>query len=139
MRFSLLIQGVEQYGTNMIKRIIVNIYKIIMRFLIYISATRSLGCSKVANEYLYGKGWSRNKNIEVLYNGIDLSKYSHESNTPKNYLSNIISTNANVNFVTVGRIVAQKNPLFIVEVISELSKLRKDISLTWIGKGEIDS
>lgn len=39
--------------------------------------------------------------------------------------------------VTVGRISSQKNPLFLVQIMGELAKLRQDFVLHWAGTGEL--
>ena len=41
--------------------------------------------------------------------------------------------------ITIGRIENQKNPLFIVEIVNELSSIREDIHLYWIGTGSMEA
>ena len=89
--------------------------------LIYGLTTR-LACSEEAAAFLFGS-----KGARILFNGIDLSRFEAES-ARKNKFS--ICINARLN--------EQKNPLFILEVISSLKKLNPGITVEWIGVGELE-
>lgn len=114
---------------NILFRTVQRIYQFVMKKLILINSNVLLGCSDKANEYLYGK---KAENATVINNGIVLDAFV---NGKENKAENII--NADINLVAVGRLSAQKNPLFIVEIIKELSLLRQDFVLNWVGSGEM--
>lgn len=117
----------SQYNTSFLKKIMSRTYRKIMRKLIYQNATIMLGCSELANDYLYGPNWRKDKRCEVLYNGIDLEKFvlhNKKEGTKKN-------------MITIGRFNKQKNPEFLLEILIELLKIRKDIDFSWIGDGEL--
>lgn len=85
-------------------------------------ATNMIGCSKQVTDYFFGKGVG-----DVVHIGIDLSKlYSCE---PKSRFKECIE------LLHVGTMNEQKNQLFLIDIIEQLSVLRKDIHLTLIGGG----
>ena len=115
----------SQYQTNFMKLCIVRIYRFAMRILIKHNATLMLGCSKSANQYMYGN----NKKSIVLYNGIQINKFKRQK-----------TNNTEINkkrIMTVGRMTAPKNPEFIYQVILELSRIRKDFYFQWVGDGTV--
>lgn len=117
----------SQYNTNRIKKAAVRIYRMFMRNMIRLNATVMLGCSKAANDYLYGKKWKNDKRCHVLYNGINIQKFRLKKEEHSN----------RKRIMTVGRFAPQKNPDFICEIIYELSKIRDDFLFQWIGDGEM--
>lgn len=105
------------------------IYQYIMKKMILKNANILLGCSDKANEYLYGK---KSKDAVVIKNGIVLDSFISDKDKKA-----VNIKNAAVNLVTVGRLSAQKNPMFIIDIIKELSILRQDFVLNWVGDGEM--
>lgn len=116
----------SQYSTNFIKKAAARSYRIFMRQLIHKYATVKLGCSKVANAYLYGSNWEKDQTCHVLYNGIDLEKFKNIQSKKKD---------DKIHLMTVGRFDAQKNPVFLFEILKELVKLRNDFHFQWVGVG----
>jgi glycosyltransferase involved in cell wall biosynthesis len=100
-----------------------------MRFLIRRAATDRIGCSDAANAYMYGKMPA----VELL-NGIDLQRFEQARETGDRADD---LKEAAVHLATVGRISMQKNPLFLCEIIKELSLLRQDFVLHWAGSGDL--
>ena len=115
---------------NFVLKTAQKIYQFVMKKLIIKNSTVLLGCSDKANEYLYEK---KAKDAVVINNGIELDPFING----KEKAAENIKT-ASVNLVTVGRLSAQKNPIFIVEIIKELSLLRQDFVLNWVGAGEME-
>lgn len=103
------------------------VYQFIMKRLIIRNATCLLGCSQLANEFMYGK---YSDSASVINNGIELSRFAQAE--PCDDIKSGV-----VNLVTVGRLSAQKNPLFIIDIVKELSLLRNDFVLNWVGSGEM--
>ncbi len=99
-------------------------YHFVMRKLILIYSTHLLGCSQGANEYMYSK---KSTNALVINNGIDISDFLNKD-------SSILTS---TNIITVGRLSPPKNPMFIIDVIHELSHLRDDFVFYWVGDGEL--
>ena len=115
----------SQYEEKTNRHFLVASYRAIMKFLIKSSATKMLGCSNMALEYMYGKECVNSKNCILTYNGIDFLKFNKEIRTENN------------NIITVGAIESVKNPFFMVEVMNELRKIRSDFKFLWVGDGEL--
>jgi glycosyltransferase involved in cell wall biosynthesis len=102
------------------------------------TATSLVGCSNAAVEFLYGR-----RNIEsglttTIYNGIDFELWNVE-----NYDQDIMRKKYNIqkglNFVFVGRFEEQKNPIFLINVFSEVYKKFPNSQLTVIGYGSLEN
>lgn len=103
-------------------------YYIIMRSFITLFATERIGCSQNANKLI-------NKHGTIILNGIDLDKFTPYTTV----FPEEIALNNKKRLITVGRISDVKNPFFLVDIINELSYLRKDFVFYWIGSGSLDS
>lgn len=118
----------SQYSTSFLKKIMSRTYRIFMRKMIYKYSTNMLGCSELANDYLYGENWKNDARCKVLYNGIDLKKFRFHDKIKETERKNIM---------TIGRFGEQKNPFFLLEILIELLNIRKDINFSWVGDGEL--
>lgn len=110
------------------------IYNKIMKISINLFATHKIGCSQMANDYMHKMKGIRKENL-VLFNGIDLNRFTVNN---KKKLEKIEINTSKKNFITIGRMDDQKNPLFIVEIIKELKIIRNDIHLYWVGSGSLE-
>lgn len=108
------------------KQFLSRLYRKIMRLLMNHLSTVKLACSDVAGDYFFGEGKYR-----LIINGIDLKKYAKPQIGTANPSSNEIK------FITVGRIVALKNPEKIISVFREVHKRLPNTTLTWCGDGEL--
>ncbi|MBP9988810.1 MAG: glycosyltransferase, partial [Ruminococcus sp.] len=109
-------------------------YKVMKRSMINAS-TDLLACSDLAGEYFFDS-----KNYTLIYNGVQLDRFIAPSDFNKKEYSKTFGLDGNENhiIVTVGRVSMQKNPLFALEVISELKKLRDDFKYVWVGVGGLE-
>ncbi len=125
----------SQYGITGNKNFVFlfaqKVYQGIMKNLIRINSTCLLGCSKKANNYMYGKSA---KKAKVINNGIILNRFTCPDDSP---VQGIESKSETINIVSVGRLSAQKNPVFMIDIIEELSKIRQDFVFNWVGDGEM--
>lgn len=108
--------------------IITRVYRFVMRFLAELCSNRKFACSEPAMVYLFGRNWKKKAHTYIINNGIDTARFSRqvwekESGTKK--------------IVSVGRLSVQKNPLFALEVMDALRRLRTDFVYEWIGDGEL--
>lgn len=126
----------SQYATSWVKKLIVRLYRTIMRKMIRNNATLKLGCSEMACEYLYGKKCLLSPDCKVLYNGIDLLRFKNSEKNKEYLIKNGVPL-AKYNLITVGRFEPQKNPGFIVDILAELKKRQVDFHFIWIGKGSL--
>lgn len=116
-----------------LKAIIHKLYSKTMKRLIAYGATDCLSCSENASEYFYG-----NKKSTVIYNGINLEKYS-VAKTCTGYIDDCFGVPAAAKrIISVGRISSVKNPSFALDVINELAKIRSDFQYIWVGAGELE-
>lgn len=115
-----------------LKRLLQKIYSRTMKGLILSSSTELLACSDVASEYFYGK-----RNSTLIYNGIDTESYREATDFDARTLGTD-GTERHL-LVSVGRLSAQKNPLFAVEIIAELARIRDDFKYIWVGGGELEN
>lgn len=116
---------------NKIRNIQKLVYRTLMRSLISRYSTVRIGCSSEANKYLFGK-----KSSTVVLNGINTDKFNNYIATTDSKRQFNISENDYL-IVNVARFHSLKNPVFMVEIIHELRKLRKDFKFVWIGDGEL--
>lgn len=114
----------------------IRLYQSIMRWLCWIFSNRRIGCSEVAMEFLYhGRNWKHDKYPIVINNGIDLDIYRTRIDVEAKKKE--LGLTARYNIITVGRIIPQKNPLFIANSFVELCKLRDDCDFVWVGDGNL--
>ena len=115
---------------SFVKKVIIKIYRFIMRKMILFSATDLCGCSNEANLFEYGK--KKFKDAKCIYNGISLEKYKKTIRS-KSYMQDEFGVNKKYVILTVGRVANMKNPWFMVETMYQLSKLRNDFMFLWVG------
>ncbi len=118
------------------KKLLQKIYSDTMKYLINRASTQRLACSDVAAEYFYKK-----RSAKLIYNGIDVEAYKNIENlNMKEYLNRIDDfSDINKVLVSVGRLIPVKNPIFAVEIIAELAKIRDDFKYLWVGAGELET
>lgn len=102
------------------------VYLRLMRSLIRKNATVRLACSKSAGVYFY-----KNDLFYVLDNSIDLGKFVYFGDK---YLD---KNKQDVQFMTVGRIVPEKNPFFLLDVFEKIHEKLPKSRLTWVGDGRL--
>ena len=93
-----------------------------------------VACSKEAAEYMYGR---KAKDTLIVHYPINVKKYAYDEKVRETVRSEL---GFSENFVIchVGRISAQKNPLFLTDILEEALKLRKDAVLLHIGYGDME-
>lgn len=96
-------------------------------------ATHKLGCSRSACDRLYGKD---NKATKVIFNGIDLKKFNVNKLSE---FSECALDNKKINFVHIGRFNKEKNQKFLIEIWSNLIKLKQNIHLYIVGYGPLEN
>lgn len=90
-------------------------------------STHKVGCCEAAYNWLYGENEDKK---HIIYNGVDLSKFSG---------NRILNKEGIINFINVGRYVESKNHLFLIETFYNLTKFRNNIKLTLIGYGDLEN
>lgn len=97
-------------------------------------------CKKRANKFVAcsistGKAIFKNKKFEVVNNAINPNDflYNHEAGIRTR---ESLGIDDRLVIGVAARMDAQKNPSFIIDVFSEIKKLRKDAVLLWVGDGD---
>ncbi len=115
----------------------IRIYQWVMRWLCWHFSNRRCGCSTEAMEFLYkGYNWKQDKYPSIIANGIELERYRQVVDVDAKKKE--LGLTAKYNIVTVGRLIPQKNSLFIAETISKLCQLRDDCDFVWVGIGPLE-
>lgn len=122
---------------NPIKKPLFGLYRFFMNSIIWKNSTVQIGCSHLAMDFLYRNKWNNSKTSKIVINGISIDKFKYTNIDLNSYSQKLNIDMKKYNLLTVGRLVYQKNPLFIVEIVNELSKIRNDFVLNWVGDGPL--
>lgn len=118
----------SQEDTNIFQKIKHNIYKVFIK----IFATDYLACGDGAKKSLYGNS----RKAIVIKNGIQLEKYGYNKSIRDEYRKKFNLKASTLCIGNVGRLTAQKNQLFLIEVFNELIKINQNSILMIVGNGE---
>lgn len=99
-------------------------------------ATHWVGCSKLACEWLFGKGSVERGEARVILNGIDSTLFVYNESVRKE-LRQEMGIDDKFVLGHVGRFVNQKNHTFLLDIFAEVCKRRDDAVLLLIGIGEL--
>lgn len=120
---------VHSHNTNRDNKIVVLLHKINRKKLDLVGVSR-FACSGKAAEWLFGT----TQNVTIVKNGIDTKKFGFDP-IKRNEKRNELRLNNCIVIGSVGRLTEQKNPLFLLEVMRELSY--ENIYLLWVGDGHL--
>lgn len=104
-------------------RFVIKQYNNIYRRIIRKHATHMIGCSQAAADYVFGEGYGTTVHIGINLDKFDMTKYQSKPHD-------------DIVLLNIGTFSVHKNQLFAVEVFSELKKMRDNIRLVLIGRGE---
>ena len=90
------------------------------------SRLKFLCISQAVKKYLIASSGISDSSAEVVYNGVPLLEYSDRIRNP-----------GKLRLLWVGRLVTQKDPIFVLDVCLELRKKKLDFSLTIVGDGPL--
>lgn len=109
-----------------------NLMKVPMRHY----ATHWAGCSKLACEWLFGKGCVESGKAKVILNGIDSTLFVYNEQT-RNEIRREMHLEDKFVIGHVGRFVNQKNHTFLLDIFAEIVKRQPNAVLMLIGIGEL--
>ena len=111
--------------------------KTILQFPIRYRADYFLGCSEIANRWLFGNRIAEDSSrCGVLKNGIDLSAYCFD-NTVRERVRKELDLRDCLVIGTVGRIEEPKNPFFLLNVFQAIHQKNPQAVLLWVGDGTL--
>lgn len=105
----------------------------VLKFILNRVVSLRAGASEIAIEAVVGK--KHIKNSRVIHNSVDLEHFKFDEDLRAQYRRELeIQDQLVLGFV--GRLTAQKNVPFLVNVLDALTKQRKDVVLLLVGGGE---
>lgn len=115
-----------------IKEGIKDLIKFPARKYILAKADYYFACSRAAGNNLFGKAGVQSNKFKIIKNAIDLSSYVFNKK-----IREIYRKKNNIIIGHVGRLTAQKNPLFLIDIFSEIHKINPNTELWMVGEGEL--
>ena len=116
---------------NIVKKLV----KHLNSFIIKKCATRLVGCSSIACQYLYGK----HANVEILPNCIDFSYYSYKEVNKKEFLlANKLPVDT-ILIGNIGRLSVQKNHKHMLDIAKIFKAKKVNACFVCVGCGELKS
>ncbi len=111
--------------------------KVVIKHLINRLATHKFACSKVAAEWLYGKKQIKKGNVLIINNAIDIQKFEF-NNTLRIKKREELGLANKIIIGHIGYFGEQKNHDFLIDIFSEVNKLKNDTHLLLIGLGVLE-
>lgn len=101
-------------------------------------ATHLWGCSRAASEFQFGKNIIEDIRSEVVPCPVDLHKFMDNPLKKEEACRQLHIRSNKFNIINVGRFVAQKNQLFLIDCFAEMIKERTDLHLILTGLGPLE-
>lgn len=95
-------------------------------------STNRFACSAAAGKYLF-----KNRNFIVIHNAIKPEDYRFNPEIRKKY-RNELGINDNIVMVHVGRFDIQKNHMFLIQILNEITQVDKRYKLLLVGTGILE-
>ena len=109
------------------------IYHSLMRAMCKIFSNRFCGCSDEAIDYYYGHKYLEKHKAVVIHNAVDCKRFANVDRSA--CIKKFGYDSFTYRIATVGGLIEQKNPFFIIDIMNELYSVRKDVQLLWVGDG----
>lgn len=94
-----------------------------------------MACSYEAGKFLYGKKSMENNKVRIIKNAINIDKYSYSKDKRTKFREEF-GLGDELIFSNIGRLSAQKNQSFLIDVYSEIIKKIPNSKLFIVGDGE---
>lgn len=98
------------------------------------AATDLWACSSNAGAYLFGS-----REFQVFRNGIDLDRFAFSWEKRRRVRQDLGIEDGQFLLGSIGRISLQKNPIFQLEVFSQLRKFIPDARFCMVGRGDLEA
>lgn len=109
--------------------------KRILRPLCPVFATDLAACSELAGRWMYGDKVFESGKVTVFNNAIDIDRFRF-SGSERERVRSELGIGDSLLIGHVGRFAQTKNHTFLIDIFSELKKIRPDAKLILIGEGE---
>lgn len=100
------------------------------------TATDFFACSKAAGNFYYGQNAVESGNVKIIANAINLEKYKFNE-TVRNRVRKELKIDDKFVVGHIGRMAAQKNQIFLLNVFAEVKKRNDNVVLLMIGDGAL--
>ena len=110
--------------------------KYVLQLPLRFQADYYMACSNEAGEWLFGKRVCRSERFRVINNAIDVDDYTF-CNKKRKVIRDEFGLNDEFVLGYLARVTEPKNPLFVIDVMSELLKIIPDAKLLFVGDGEL--
>lgn len=100
-------------------------------------ATDYFACSELAGRWLFGDKTFEQGKVTIINNAIDLDKFKYDEKIRKDKRKKLGIKDDTLVIGHIGRFVAQKNHIFLIDIFNELHKKEKDSILLLIGQGPL--
>lgn len=114
-----------------------NILKQILRPFSKVYATDYMCCSELAGRWLFGDKTYDKGNVYLLKNAIDLEKFKYDEKIREEKRKKLNILDDTLVIGHVGRFVAQKNHMFLIDIFNEIHKQKENSVLLLIGQGPL--
>lgn len=122
------------HGCKEVKNIVEKMKQFLLRSLNKLFANYFFSCGLDAGKWLHGKGWSPSKKNILMNNAIDVDKFSYSEEVRQRYRKKLNVKDKKV-LLHVGRFSDEKNHLFMVDIMEQLSKENSEYILLLVGNG----
>ena len=96
-----------------------------------------MGCSQIANEWMFGKRVANSDKCRVIYNGIDISRFRFSAEMRKRKRAELGITENEQLIGNVGRLVEQKNQELLIRAFALAYETRPSLRLAIAGDGPL--
>ena len=114
----------------------IGLIKNIMQYPVRYQADYLFACSQYAGKWMFGNNVDKRKNYKIVSNAIDAERFSYDIETRENLRRNL-NIEDKVVLGHIGRFTKPKNHQFLLKIIYEMCKIRKDVMLLLVGDGEL--
>lgn len=106
----------------------------ILRLLNILTANYFFACGSTAGKWLYGRFWNKISNKKIIYNAIDLNRFTYLEEIRGKYRKAMALENKFV-VLHVGRFDDGKNHRFLIDIFQSIVKIDKEAILVLVGSG----
>ena len=118
------------------KKILKRAFHEVFKFIYGNNVDYCIDVSDITLSWMFKKSTLKNKPYSVFSCGIDIEKFKYNKSDREKIRKELGIENEFV-IGTIGRFTQQKNPFYIVKIISELNKLNDNFKFLWVGEGKL--
>lgn len=114
-----------------------NLMKNALRPFSKVWATDYFACTKHAGEYQFGKKAVEQGKVKIITNAIDIEKFKFDPEARKRLRKEFGFKDDDYVIGNFGRLIPQKNQLFLIDAFSEFKKKNPNSKLLIVGEGDL--